>query len=142
MMDNYFDAVRVKTREEADAALDELIMRALKEDRTLTPQRARQIQLANIGYCFGDLSREEAERAMELYREASHPILGRRLPGDIPQDVLLRAGMAVAQAYGGDSTATFEKACTFEEAIRAGREVIEAYEKENRPHVNCDPGQE
>lgn len=95
-MANYLEATKAKTKEEAEIFLSALIAEARKEDPALSEAEARTIQLSNIGYYFGYLSEEDLPRALEVYPEASHPLFG-RIFGDLPYEILIKAGSLVAE---------------------------------------------
>lgn len=110
-----FDALEVTTKEEADLTLEKLIKRAQQEDPRLSYGRARAIQLSNIGWFFGEVSRKTRKRAMELYPEAQHPIFGRHL--DVETEPALSAGLVVARAI--------QKGKDIEAACKQARKVVD-----------------
>lgn len=113
----YFAAMAARTPEAAEIAIINLIELALNEDPTLTPERAKEIQLINIGYFTGHLgSREEQRRVLNLY-QTEHPIFG-HYEHDVTPEKVLKAGMMLGElaSEGGRLTA---------EAIAAARKIIE-----------------
>lgn len=110
-----WEAVHVATREQAQATLELMIQHCQQEVPSMTYEEAKRIQLANIGWFFGELNRGQQEHAMEMWPEAEHPIFGRQL--DPTEESILSAGMVVARYMNeGHTTA---------EAIAAGRKVVE-----------------
>lgn len=102
---SYRDAMRVKTKAEADQMIADLVALARKEAPELTFAEAHRIQLSNIGYFFGYLTSEERARVMPLYPEAVHPIFG-RFDKDYKMETVLAAGMAMGKAMKEGETAT------------------------------------
>lgn len=93
----YWDAMKVKTREEADQVLEEFIAQAMKLKPLLTYEEARVIQLSNIGYHFGYLLPSERAQVMPLYPDAQHPIYG-RFDENYSVESMLSAGIALGKA--------------------------------------------
>ena len=115
-----WDAVNVKTKEEANQALADLILTAQKDRPDLSHDEIQAIQLSNIGYFFGYLGGEDRLRAMELYPEAEHPVFGRRF--DLGADIFFKAGMVLVE--------TLKAGQSYSEAIEAARKVIPEDKKE------------
>lgn len=72
------DAMRVQTKEEARAILEDYVAEILKARRT-TRRIARKIAKRNIGYFAGYTDAETAERVWRLFG-TRHPVFGRRWP--------------------------------------------------------------
>lgn len=115
-MNSYFAAMAARTPEAAEISLANLVDLALDQDPLLSPQRAREIQLINIGYCTGYLGdRAEQRRVLELY-QTEHPIFG-KFEEDITPEKAFQAGLALAQMAKPDGHLTAE-------ALAAAREII------------------
>lgn len=110
-----FNAMYVETPQQAEQTLEKLIAWAQKEDPSLDYEKARSIQLSNIGWFFGEVSPETRTHAMEMWPEATHPIFGRHFSAR--PDQVLQAGMAVGAAM--------REGKTIQEATQAGREELE-----------------
>lgn len=109
-----WDAVHVKSRQEAADVLHDLIARCQSEDPGMSYAGAKEIQLSNIGWFFGELGPEEKKHALEMWPEASHPIFGREL--DVDPEAALSAGMVLAQHWNRGEE---------QSAVAAARKVIE-----------------
>jgi hypothetical protein len=93
----YFEALQAETREQAEAFMLAMVDEVQKARPDLDPSEARTLVNSNLGYDIGYLDDEAQKRALELYPEAQHPILGRTF-GDLDADTLLLAGMAFGKA--------------------------------------------
>lgn len=95
-----WDAMQVQTRVEADAMVEELTRLAMEDAGTPASDyyEVRAIQLSNIGYMMGYMSRAEIKKILLLYPEAKHPIFG-RFEKELPPEVILNAGIAMGR-YG------------------------------------------
>jgi hypothetical protein len=114
---NYLDALLVKSKEKAEAALEELIQQAQEVKPEMNYAEAKTLQLTGLGYYLGYLSDPERIRAMELYPEATHPIFGRQF--NLPPKICFNAGIAFARAI--------ELGMDGESATQAARQVIREY---------------
>jgi hypothetical protein len=114
--ESYYLAMAVKTPEQAEVALGNLIDLAMSENPELDYEKAKEIQLQNIGYWTGYLGdREQAKLVLKLYG-TEHPIFG-HFEHDITPEKALRAGMALAEMMK-------DKGLT-QDAILAARAIIE-----------------
>jgi hypothetical protein len=93
----YFQALQAKTHEEAQSFRQRLLVEVTELRPDLTPLGVRELINSNLGYDLGYLDDETRERALELYPEAVHPILGRTF-GDLDTHTLLLAGKTYAEA--------------------------------------------
>lgn len=91
-----FNAMHVETAEEAEQTLEKLIAWCQRENPTIDYEKAKEIQLSNIGWFFGDLTRQSREHAMKMWPQAQHPVFGRDFDRD--PDEVLQAGMAIGEA--------------------------------------------
>lgn len=115
-----WDAVHVETREQAEETLETLIKRCQEEDPSLGYEKAKAIQLSNIGWFFGEINRDDRIHALEIWPEAEHPIFARDL--DVTPDAAFSAGMVLAQHLNqGDDTQTAQAA-----ARKAVKGIIDA----------------
>lgn len=71
--DLYGPAMRVESKEEADAYLNKLVQMQVAEG--VHPDIATKIIKANLGYYTGYLSHQERERVERLY-DCAHPVFG------------------------------------------------------------------
>lgn len=71
-------AMEVKTQEEADEWLDNLIKYQMKMSGD-TEEKAREISLHNIGYVTGYYGGETAIRVLKLFK-TEHPVFGTVTP--------------------------------------------------------------
>lgn len=92
----YFQALQAETKEQALAFILALVSEAQKADPKLPYEEALILVNVNLGYDIGYLGDEARARALELYPDAQHPILG-RVFGDLDADTLIAAGMAFAK---------------------------------------------
>jgi hypothetical protein len=116
MSESYWLAMKCETPESAEICLTNLIHLAMEEEPTLTEEKAREIQLQNIGYYTGYLPRDRALKVLELFG-TEHPIFG-HFERDISPDKALKAGMAISEAT--------REGKTMPEAIKAARDIIES----------------
>jgi hypothetical protein len=113
----YEKAVQVRSKTEAEAALEALITKTIAEHPDVTYEMAWKLHMENIGYFLGYLSDSDRIKAMEMYPEAEHPIFGRQF--NLPPKICLDAGIALGEAINSGKG--------HEEALRAARRVIEDY---------------
>jgi hypothetical protein len=96
-MNLYFQALQADTKEEANIYFTRLVTEVMDADPKLPHEEALELVNANLGYDIGYLDDETQKRALELYPQAEHPILGRTF-GDLDADTLIAAGMAFGKA--------------------------------------------
>jgi len=88
---SYSRAMTVRTRKEAKACLESLIKFGMS--RGQSREKARRIQLSNIGYFTGYCDAATARRVMRLF-DTAHPIFGRSRP--TPEEAF-KAGKRLAK---------------------------------------------
>jgi hypothetical protein len=96
-MSLYFQACRATTKEAANIYFTRLVTEVMEARPDLTHEEAIAHVNGNLGYDIGYLDDETTERALELYPDAEHPILGRTF-GDLDTHTLLLAGMAFGKS--------------------------------------------
>ena len=114
--DLYWKAMMVETELEAQKHLELCTRHAMEEAPELTEARAREIQLANIGYWTGYLiDRDQKRLVLELFG-TEHPIFG-RFEEEVSMDKALKAGIMLGSLIRESGHMT-------PEAIQAAREII------------------
>lgn len=96
MTNLYFEALQATTKEAANIYFTRLVTEVMEARPDLTHEESRELVNSNLGYDIGYLDDEAQRRALELYPDAQHPILGRTF-GDLSTEVLLKAGMEYAK---------------------------------------------